>query len=146
MYRSYTIIQITILLTHTLDICMVTHTSDLCMHIMCILQTYIHIWAINIYIHKYITYYIYTYMCMYMDTHIFIHAYNDTRINVTNLHTSCIYIHTIQHVHAYTHTYVHMCIYVCGVYVHIVLYEWIHTHDTYTHTHMPYIEYIHMHM
>ena len=62
-------------------------------------------------------------MCMYMDAHIFIHAYNDTRITVTNLHTYCMYIHTIQYVHAYTDTYVHMCIYACGVYVHIVLYE-----------------------
>ena len=62
-------------------------------------------------------------MCMYMDAHIFIHAYNDTCINVTNLHTYCMYIHTIQYVHAYTDTYVHMCIYACGVYVHIVLYE-----------------------
>ena len=33
-------------------------------------------------------------MCMYMDTHIFIHAYNDTHINVNNLHTYCMYIHT----------------------------------------------------
>ena len=66
--------------------------------------------------------------------HIYIHTY--TQIG----YMSAYYVH-ITNIHLYTihtHTYADN---VCLLYVYIVLYARIHTHNTYTH--VPYIEYIH---
>ena len=60
---------------------------------------------------------------MYMDTHIFIHADNDTRINVTNLHTYntiCTRIHI--------HTCICVCMYVVCMYILYCMNEYTQPH------------------
>ena len=133
--------------THTLDICILTHTLDICIYIMCILQTYILIWAIHIlntkipwnytYINTLQITYIHirtctcTYIYSFIHCYIYIrtYAYNVTHINFTNIdpytyiHTlyTCIHIHTL---HMYiTYTYIHTL----HMYIDIITYAHTHT-------------------
>ena len=147
--------------THTLDICILTHTSDIYMHIMYILETYIHIWAMyiqnmknipEIYIHKYITY-IHIHTFVHVHTYHHIHTHIDTRtldIYICIMHIlqrhPCTLNHEYWHIHICIHIYTlhipHITIYICTYaynvksFTNIHPYTYIHTLHTCIHIHM----------